>query len=136
MTKITKERFLEILEVLNERLEENKLSMSLNIYGGTVMMACFDVRPATKDIDEIFETFPQIKTILNDIAETYGLDENWINQDIQEPLKHVKHEHLKETYTYNYLKVFTPKCRSNAGNEDFIIKTGTIQGLCRCRIFD
>ncbi|WP_164670086.1 DUF6036 family nucleotidyltransferase [Virgibacillus doumboii] len=106
--KITNELFLEILDVLDERLRENMLNLSLSIYGGTVMMACYDVRPATKDIDAIFETSPQIKTILTDIAETYGLAEDWINQDIREPLKYVKKENLKELYTYNHLKVFAP----------------------------
>ncbi|QQK79231.1 ABC transporter substrate-binding protein [Salicibibacter cibi] len=105
---ISKELFLEILETLNERLGENKLNMSLSIYGGTVMVVSFDVRPATKDIDAIFETSPQIETILTDIAETYGLAEDWINQDIKDPLKNVKEEALKEIYSFDHLKVFAP----------------------------
>ncbi|GGJ93680.1 hypothetical protein GCM10007063_15270 [Lentibacillus kapialis] len=106
--KISKELFLEILDVLDERLGENMLNMSLNIYGGTVMMISFDVRPATKDIDAIFETSPQIEAILTDIAETYKLDKEWINQDIKEPLKYVKNEELEELFTYKHLKVFGP----------------------------
>lgn len=106
--QITSELFSEILDVLNERLGENKLNLSINIYGGTVMMISYDVRPATKDIDAIFETSPQIETILTDIAETYGLAEDWINQDIKEPLKYTKKENLKEIYIYNHLKIFAP----------------------------
>jgi hypothetical protein len=34
---ITKEKFLEIMECLNEKLGENKMELSLNIYDGTVM---------------------------------------------------------------------------------------------------
>ncbi|GGB49870.1 hypothetical protein GCM10011409_29340 [Lentibacillus populi] len=99
---------MEVLEVLDEKLEENRLELTLNIYGGTVMMACFDARPATKDIDALFDTSPLIDTILIDIAETYGLAEDWINQDIREPLKYMKDEHLKEVYQFKNLKVLAP----------------------------
>lgn len=108
LEKVTKELFLEILQVLDEKLGENRLNLTLNIYGGTVMMACFDARPATKDIDALFDTSPQINTILLDIAETFGLDKDWINQDIKEPLKYLKEEDLKEIYSFKNLKVFAP----------------------------
>jgi len=106
--RLTKELFLEILECLDEKLRENKLELTLNIYGGTVMMACFDVRPATKDIEALFETSPQINNILLDIAETYNLNKDWINQDIKEPLKYLKTENLMEIYKFTNLKVFAP----------------------------
>lgn len=105
---VTKELFLEILEVLDEKLEENKLELTLNIYGGTVMMVCFDARPATKDIDALFETSTLINNILLDIAETYGLHKDWINQDIKEPLKYIRNENLKEVYNFRNLKVLAP----------------------------
>lgn len=108
LEKVTKEIFLEILEVLDEKLQENMLELTLNIYGGTVMMACFDARPATKDIDALFNTSPLINNILVDIAETYDLDKDWINQDIKEPLKYLKTQNLKELYKYKNLKVFAP----------------------------
>ncbi|MDC3413529.1 DUF6036 family nucleotidyltransferase [Aquibacillus sp. 3ASR75-11] len=108
LEKITKELFLNIMEVLDEKLEENRLKMTLNIYGGTVMMTCFDARPATKDVDAIFETSSLIDTILLGIAETYGLNKDWINQDIKEPLKYVKRENLKEIYKFRNLRVLAP----------------------------
>lgn len=108
LEKVSKELFLEILETLDKKLEENRLELTLNIYGGTVMMACFDARPATKDVDALFETSPIIDNILVDIAETYALHEGWINQDIKEPLKNVKKENLKEIYKFKNLKVLAP----------------------------
>lgn len=105
---ITKEKFLEIMECLNEKLHENKMELSINIYGGTAMMVCFDVRPATKDIDAIFDISPQLNNILSDIAETYCLDKDWINQEIKEPLKHLKTEDMKELYKFNNLKILAP----------------------------
>lgn len=108
LAKISKELFLEILYVLDKKLEENRLKLTLNIYGGIVMMACFDARPATKDIDALFETSPLINNILFDIEETYGLHKDWINQDIKEPLKCIKEENLKEIYSFEHLKVFAP----------------------------
>lgn len=108
LEKITKGLFLNIMEILDEKLGENRLQLTLNIYGGTVMMACFDVRPATKDVDAIFETSSQIDTILLSIAEMYGLNKDWINQDIKEPLKFVKEQNLKEIYKFSNLKVLAP----------------------------
>lgn len=108
LEKISKELFLEILDVLDKKLEENRLELTLNIYGGTVMMACFDARPATKDIDALFETSPLVNNILLEIAESYGLNKDWINQDIKEPLKYIKHENLKEIYKFKNLKVLAP----------------------------
>lgn len=108
LEKVSKELFSEILEVLDKKLEENRLGLTLNLYGGTVMMVCFDARPATKDIDALFETSPIIDNILADIAETYGLHEGWINQDIKEPLKSLKIEDLNEIYKFKNLKVLAP----------------------------
>lgn len=71
-------------------------------------MACFDARPATKDVDALFETTPLIDNILADIAETYGLHKDWINNDIKEPLKYLKLENLKEIYKFKNLKVLAP----------------------------
>lgn len=108
LEKVSKELFLEILECLDQKLEENRLELTLNLYGGTVMMACFDARPATKDVDALFETSPIIDNILADIAETYDLHKGWINQDIKEPLKNLKRENLKEIYRFKNLKVLAP----------------------------
>jgi hypothetical protein len=58
------------------------------------MMACFDARPATKDVDALFETT--------------GLHKDWINNDIKEPLKYLKLENLKEIYKFKNLKVLAP----------------------------
>lgn len=107
-TEITKETFLEIMECLDKKLVENKMELSINIYGGTVMMVCFDVRPATKDIDALFDISPQLNNILLEIVETYDLHSDWINQDIKEPLKVLKTESLKELYKFNNLKILAP----------------------------
>ncbi|WP_188455116.1 DUF6036 family nucleotidyltransferase [Virgibacillus oceani] len=108
MEKITKELLIEVLEILDEKLEENKLELSLNIYGGTVMMACFDARPATKDVDALFDTSTLVENILTDIAEMYGLNSDWINQDIREPMRYIKEESLKEICSFKNLRVFAP----------------------------
>ncbi|MBP7222048.1 MAG: ABC transporter substrate-binding protein [Sedimentibacter sp.] len=106
--KITKKRFFEIMECLDKKLAENNIELSINIYGGTAMMVCFDIRSATKDIDALFDTSPQLNNILSDIAEMYDLDSEWINQAIKEPLKHLKTEDLKVLYRFNNLKIFAP----------------------------
>ncbi|MEJ6951707.1 DUF6036 family nucleotidyltransferase [Natronospora cellulosivora (SeqCode)] len=106
-----KDSLLEILSYLNERLKENQLQLEITIYGGSIMTMVYDNRPATKDIDCVFsETNLKIlDNILKLIKFTYNLSDNWINEEIKEPLKFLLKED-KETYKlYSNLKILKPK---------------------------
>jgi len=106
-----KDRLLEIFTYLNERLKENQLQLEITIYGGSIMTMVYDNRPATKDIDCVFsETNLKIlDNILKLIKFTFNLSNDWINQEIKEPLKHLLKED-KETYkVYSNLKILKPK---------------------------
>lgn len=106
-----KDRLLQIFDYLNERLKENQLQLEITIYGGTVMTMVYDNRPATKDIDCIFSEVNQklLENILGMIRFTFNLPENWINEEIKEPLKSIIKED-KETYKiYSNLKILRPK---------------------------
>ena len=62
-----KNKLLEILEYLNERLEENQLQLEITVYDGSVMTMVYDNRPATKDIDCVFSDINSklLQNILN-----------------------------------------------------------------------
>lgn len=105
---LTKVTLLEIFENLNQKLEENNLILTINLYGGCVMVLCYDNRPATKDIDAVFDTNPQIQAILGEIASLFSLSKNWINQEIKGPLEKLKKENLNEIKAYSNLSIFTP----------------------------
>ena len=106
-----KDRLLQIFDYLNERLKANQLQLEITIYGGTVMTMVYDNRPATKDIDCVFSEVNQklLENILGMTRFTFNLPENWINEEIKEPLKSIIKED-KETYkVYSNLKILKPR---------------------------
>lgn len=106
-----RDKLLQIFDYLNERLKENQLQLELTIYGGTIMTMVYDNRPATRDIDCVFSESNQklLKNILEMTKFTFNLSENWINEEIKEPLKSILKED-KETYKiYSNLKILKPK---------------------------
>lgn len=105
-----KTELLEIFNVLNSKLSDNKLSLSLTIYGGTVMNLLYDVRPATKDIDCVFSNtdFKLLDSIIKDIAFVYSLGDNWINDDIKVPLESLMKEDLSIFNRYSNLDIQIP----------------------------
>ena len=105
-----KNKLLEIFTYINERLKENQLQLEITIYGGTVMTMVYDNRPATKDIDCVFtETNSKLLENILDLTKyTFNLSEDWINEEIKEPLKYILKED-KETYKiYSNLKILKP----------------------------
>src|SRR5690554_3287962 len=106
-----KDSLLEIFTYLNERLQENQLQLEITIYVGSIMTMVYDNRPATKDIDCVFsETNLKIlDNILKLIKFTFNLSDDWINEEIKEPLKFLLKED-KETYkVYSNLRILKPK---------------------------
>jgi predicted nucleotidyltransferase len=106
-----RDKLLEIFDYLNERLKENQLQLELTIYGGTVMTMVYDNRPATRDIDCVFSDVNQklLENILEMTKFAFSLPQNWINEEIKEPLKSIIKED-KETYKiYSNLKILRPK---------------------------
>lgn len=108
-----KDKLLEIFDYLNERLKENQLQLEITVYGGSIMTIVYDNRPATKDIDCVFSEVNSklLKNILDLTKFTFNLSDDWINEDIKEPLKSLLKED-KETYrVYSNLKILKPKAR-------------------------
>ena len=93
---LSKKELFSIFEYLNERLKENSLHLNLLVYGGAAMSLLYDKRPATRDIDAIFDSKNEklLLNIFHDIEEIFDLNPDWINQDIREPLLHIKNEDL------------------------------------------
>ena len=111
ITLMNKEKLLKIFSYLNERLKENQLQLEITIYGGTIMTLVYDNRPATKDIDCIFsETNTQLlKNILDLTKYTFNLSDNWINEEIKDPLRHIIKENIETYKIYSNLKILKPR---------------------------
>lgn len=111
MGLMDRDKLLKIFDYLNERLKENQLHLDITVYGGSIMTMVYDNRPATRDIDCVFSEINS--KLLDNILEltrfTFNLPDNWINEDIKEPLKSLLKED-KETYkVYSNLKILKPK---------------------------
>ena len=104
---------MKIFDYLNERLKENQLQLEITIYGGSIMTMVYDNRPATKDIDCVFSNANSklLDNILELAKSIFSLSEDWINEEIKEPLKSLLKED-KETYkVYSNLKLLKPTAK-------------------------
>lgn len=106
-----KDKLVEIFVYLNERLKENQIQLEITVYGGSIMTMVYDNRPATKDIDCVFNIANSklLENVLNFTKYAFNLSDDWINEDIKEPLKSLLKED-KETYkSYSNLRILKPK---------------------------
>lgn len=93
------------LSELNDELISKGVIGEICIYGGAAMCLAFKARPATKDIDAIFEPVKAIRGAIFRIAEKYGLNQDWLNFAVR--MFVVRHE--KEIlFDFSNLKVFVP----------------------------
>jgi hypothetical protein len=110
---LDKDKLLEIFSYLNERLKENQLQLEITVYGGSIMTLLYDKRPATKDIDCVFG--PTNSKLLNNILEltrfTFGLSDNWINEQVKEPLKQLLKEDREIYQAHSNLTILKPRAK-------------------------
>ena len=110
---MNKNKLLKIFAYLNERLKENQLQLEITIYGGTVMTMVYDNRPATRDIDCVFNEIDLklLENILDLTKYTFNLSDDWISEDIKEPLKYLIQEDKETFKVYSNLKILKPAAR-------------------------
>ncbi len=76
------------------------------IYGGAAMCLAFKARPATKDVDAIFEPVKEIRRAAGKIADKYDLPVGWLNFAV----KMFVVEHPKQVlFDLPCLKVYAPE---------------------------
>lgn len=93
------------LTELNDELCAIDVKGEICMYGGAVMCLAYTARPATKDVDAVFEPVRQIRTAAGRIAEKHGLNKDWLNYAVKMFL--VPHE-KKVLFDLPHLKVFIP----------------------------
>ena len=101
---MTSEEIEKYLSEINDELAAQNVIGEICIYGGAAMYLAFKARPATKDVDAIFEPVKVIRGAINRIAEKYGLNEGWLNLAV----KMFVVEHEKILFDLANLKVFVP----------------------------
>lgn len=76
---MTAEEITKYLTELNDELRLMDIKGEVSLYGGAVMCIAFKARPATKDVDAIFEPVKEIRNASHRIAERNDLKIDWLN---------------------------------------------------------
>ncbi len=76
---MTADEITKYLTELNDELRLMDIKGEVSLYGGAVMCLAFKARPATKDVDAIFEPVKEIRNASHRIAERYNLNLDWLN---------------------------------------------------------
>jgi hypothetical protein len=102
---VEKDEIKQCLEELNDELRAMNVKGEVCLYGGAVMCLVFDARPATKDVDAVFEPVRYIRRAAGRIAERRGLDKDWLNYAVK--MFVVPHEQ-RILFDMPHLKVIVP----------------------------
>lgn len=108
--ELKKEELNEIFEYLNEELKNNQLHLELNVYGGAIMTMVYDIRPATRDIDCIYNSTNEVllNNILANTQDVFCLQDGWLNSEVAKPLKYILKEDLETFKIYSNLTILKP----------------------------
>lgn len=101
-----KKEIIKYLKELNARLEEKDTKGQIWLFGGTVMCLAFNARPATKDIDAIFEPKQVIYDIAKQMARDYNLPPDWLNDSVKGFVTPTRE--MKIFQNMSHLKIFVP----------------------------
>ncbi len=93
------------LSEINDELSAQDVIGEICIYGGAAMCLAFKARPATKDVDAIFEPIKIIRGAISKIANKYNLNEGWLNFAVKVFI--VEHE-KNVLLDLSNLKVYVP----------------------------
>ena len=102
---MTSEEIEKYLTELNDELCKADVKGEVCLYGGAVMCLAFKARPATKDVDAIFEPVREIRRAAMMVGERHGLNVDWLNFAVK--MFVVEHE-KNILFDLPCLKVFIP----------------------------
>ena len=95
-----------LLKALNDELALKDVVGEIGMCGGAVMCLVYHARPATKDVDAIFEPTREIRKASKVVARKFGLNEDWLN-DAVKGFFHVDPPR-EEVFNMSHLKVWAP----------------------------
>ena len=83
LLEISKKDMLTYFEELNRRLVEDNKQGEIIIAGGAALTLAFDARDSTRDIDAVFQPKDDLGKIVENMADEYGLNKDWINDGVK-----------------------------------------------------
>jgi uncharacterized protein YeaO (DUF488 family) len=83
MDAFRKEDIEKYLKELNKKLKEKNEQGELIVAGGASLSLVYGARRTTHDIDALFEPKESLNKMVEDIAEEYGLEKDWLNDGVK-----------------------------------------------------
>lgn len=81
---LTRERILELFDELNEELRGSSIRGDIFIVGGAAMTVAYDARPATRDVDAIWQPSAEIRAAAARVAARHDdLQPDWLNDSVK-----------------------------------------------------
>lgn len=102
---MTADEIKQYLAELNDELRAIDVKGEICLYGGAVMCLAFNARPATKDVDAVFEPVSSIRKAAGRVADVHGLQKDWLNYAVKMFL--VPHER-RILLDMSHLKIYVP----------------------------
>jgi hypothetical protein len=103
---LSREQILDLLRALDAKLRTAGVKGEICLYGGTVMCLVYHSRPATRDVDAVFEPTQTIREACAKIAKERSLPDDWLNDAVKGFLV----DHARNTYLeLENLRVLVPE---------------------------
>jgi len=103
---LSKKDILDLFEELNNKLKKKEVIGEIAIVGGAVMCMVYRSRPATRNIDAIFEPKKEIYEAIEEIAKERNLNKDWLNDSVKGFVD--SSTNFKIFKKLNNLKIYTP----------------------------
>jgi len=105
---LSADRITRALSALNAELARADTNAELCLFGGTVMVLAFRARPATKDVDAIFEPKGPVRAAAQRVAEAEGLPDDWLNDGVKGFVSAAAQTMLAPLPQFSHLRVMMP----------------------------
>ncbi len=80
---MNREDMITALEELNKELRFIGVRVEIGLYGEKEICLALNVREATHNIEALFEPNGRIRSVVQDVGTSLGLDEDWINDAVK-----------------------------------------------------
>jgi len=80
---LSRQEILDALRQLSDELEQEGVIGEVCLFGGTVMVLAYNARPATKDVDALFQPADILRRLARKVALDRHLPEHWLNDGVK-----------------------------------------------------
>lgn len=105
---LQRDQIVRALARLAELLRDQQTDGEICLLGGTVMVLAFRARPATRDVDAIFEPAETIRKAAAVVQAEQGLPDGWLNDGAKGFVSAHPHVHSGDVPQFEGLRVVVP----------------------------